>query len=116
MRLGLIALAVVLSTAFFMLIPRSANWMTGFGQATMYVYLLHSFVLYPLRETGVLTGEHSSMMWLLSMVLACIAISIALSSPLIRRLFRPLIEPHPRWLFRAVGEAPDPHDEKRGSR
>lgn len=100
-RLALIVLAVLLSAAFFALIPRSETWVTGFGQATMYVYLLHSFVLYPIRETGVLSGEHSSAMWLLSMILACIAISIALSAPLVRRTFRPLIEPKPRWLFRS---------------
>jgi len=98
-RLGLIALAVLLSAAFLVLVPRSETWFTSLGQATMYVYLLHSFVLYPIRETGVLRGEHSSAMWLLSMVLACTAISIALASPLVRRVFRPLVEPKPRWLF-----------------
>jgi fucose 4-O-acetylase-like acetyltransferase len=98
-RLGFILLAVLLSAAFFALIPRSPTWMTGFGQATMYIYLLHSFVLYPIRETGVLKDEHASASWLLSMILACIAISIALASPLVRRVFRPLIEPKPRWLF-----------------
>ena len=104
-RLGLIVLAVILSAAFFALIPRSPTWMTGFGQSTMYIYLLHSFVLYPIRETGILRDDHSSALWLVSMVFACIAISIALASPLIRRVFRPLIEPKPRWLFR---ETPDP--------
>ena len=99
-RLGLIALAVLLCAAFFSLIPRSSTWMTAFGQSTMYVYLLHSFALYPLRETGILGGEHASAMWLVGMVLASVAISIALSSPLVRRVFRPLIEPKPKWLFR----------------
>jgi fucose 4-O-acetylase-like acetyltransferase len=99
LRLGVIALAVVLSFSFLILIPRRPTWFTAFGQATMYVYLLHSFVLYPLRETGILKGDHSSAEWLLSMVLACIGISIALSSPLIRRIFRPLIEPKPLWMF-----------------
>jgi hypothetical protein len=33
------------------------------------------------------------------MVFASIAISIALASPLVRRVFRPLIEPKPWWLF-----------------
>ena len=108
-RLGFILLAVLLSAAFFVLMPRRDTWMTGFGQATMYIYLLHSFVLYPLRETGVLENEHASATWLLSMVFACIAISIALASPLIRRVFRPLIEPKPKWLFI---ELPD---EKRGA-
>lgn len=98
-RLAFIVLAVLLSAAFFALIPRSTTWMTGFGQATMYIYLLHSFVLYPIRETGVITNEHASALWLVSMILACTAISIALASPLVRRVFRPLIEPKPRWLF-----------------
>lgn len=98
-RLGLIALAIVLTAAFFVLIPRGETWVTGFGASTMYVYLLHSFVLYPLRETGVLRGEHTSAVWLVSVILACIAISIALSSPLVHKLFRPIVEPKPGWMF-----------------
>lgn len=109
-RLGLILLAVLLSAAVFALIPRRHTWMTAFGQATMYVYLLHSFVLYPIRETGVLTGEHSSALWLVSMVLASIGISIVLASWPVRKLFRPLIEPKPRWLFK---ELPDDRPSKR---
>ncbi|PRY69537.1 fucose 4-O-acetylase-like acetyltransferase [Glaciihabitans tibetensis] len=113
-RLGLILLTTVLSAAFFVLIPRSATWMTAFGQSTMYVYLLHSFVLYPLRETGVLKGEHSSLMWLLSMVLASVAISIALSSPLVRRIFHPLVEPKADWLFARRGvDDPAPRQSRR---
>ena len=98
-RLALIALATALIFAFLVLIPRSNTWFTPFGQATMYVYLLHSFVLYPLRETGVLTGANGSLSWLVSMVLACFAISIAVSSPVVRRVFRPIVEPRLSWLF-----------------
>jgi fucose 4-O-acetylase-like acetyltransferase len=98
-RLALIALAVLLTAAFFVLIPRGETWITDFGTSTMYVYLLHSFILYPLRETGLLQGDHTSAVWLLSMILACIAISIALSAPIVRRAFRRIIEPKPAWLF-----------------
>ena len=98
-RLALIALAVLLTAAVFLLVPRRETWVTAFGQSTMYVYLLHSFVLYPIRESGVLRDDRSSAMWLLAMVLASVAISIMLASPLVRRLFRPLIEPKPDWLF-----------------
>lgn len=108
-RLGLIVLAVVLSAAFFVLVPRSATWMTGLGQATMYVYLLHSFVLYPLRETSFLR-EHSSTLWLVLVTAACIVISVLLATKPVRRVFRPLIEPKPRWLFRA----PDAPGRRRG--
>jgi len=105
-RLTLIVLAVILSAAVFALIPRSQTWMTDFGKSTMYVYLLHSFVLYPIRETGILRHEHSSALWLLSMILACVAISIALSSPIVRKIFRPLVEPKPRWLFTELSDEP----------
>jgi fucose 4-O-acetylase-like acetyltransferase len=98
-RLGVIVLAVVLSACFLVLVPRKENWMTSFGQATMYVYLLHSFILYPVRESGILRDERSSASWLITMICASIAIAIFLSAPFIMRIFRPLIEPKPRWLF-----------------
>jgi len=98
-RLGLIVLAVVLTAAFFVLVPRGRTWLTPFGQATMYIYLLHSFVLYPLRETGVLRGDHPTALWLGGMIVACTLISFLLGSRPIRKIFRPLIEPKPRWLF-----------------
>jgi fucose 4-O-acetylase-like acetyltransferase len=101
-RLGLILLAVLLSAAFFVLIPRRETFFSAFGQATMYVYLLHSFVLYPLRESGVLRDDHASATWLLTMVFASTVIAIILASPVVRRIFRPLVEPKPTWLFRAV--------------
>ncbi len=121
LRLGLIGLAVLLSAAFFALVPRRQTFFTGFGQATMYVYLLHSFVLYPIRESGVLKDDHSSAIWLLTMVFASLAISVALSSPWVRRVFRPLIEPKPNWIFAERDERPpaasrtDPTGARRSS-
>ncbi|MDM4764162.1 acyltransferase family protein [Galbitalea sp. SE-J8] len=103
-RLAFMALAVVLSAAFFVLIPRRRTWVTGLGQATMYVYLLHSFVLYPIRESGVLRGEHSSWPWLAGIIVFAIAISVLLASWPVRRVFRWLIEPKPRWLLRDLDE------------
>jgi fucose 4-O-acetylase-like acetyltransferase len=98
-RLGLIALAVLLSAAFFVLVPRRQTWMTGFGQATMYVYLLHSFVLYPIRQSGMLRHGLDPDVWLVIMLVAAVGIAVVLSTAPVRRLFRPLIEPKPRWLF-----------------
>ena len=104
LRLGLILLAVLLSAAFFALVPRRETFFSAFGQATMYVYLLHSFVLYPIRESGVLRDDHSSATWLLTMVFASAAIAVALASPLVRRVFRPLVEPKPSWPFRTLDD------------
>lgn len=98
-RLALVTVAIVLSAALLVLIPRRETWMTAAGRATMYVYLLHSFVLYPLRETGIMETGGVAKAWLVGMVVAGVAISALLATPLVRRVFRPLIEPRPRWLF-----------------
>ncbi|MGV8877145.1 MAG: acyltransferase family protein [Rhodoglobus sp.] len=106
-RLALIVLAVILSAAFFVLVPRRRTWITDAGQATMYVYLLHSFVLYPLRESGLLQDERTSAIWLIGIVLLSIGVALALASPLVKKIFHPLIEPKPQWLF-----VPQPHDDR----
>lgn len=99
-RLLLIALAMLLTAAVLVLVPRHETWMTAFGQSTMYVYLLHSFVLYPIRESGVIGGENSSFTWLLGLLFGSVAITVLLASPWVRRLTRPIVEPKPTWLFR----------------
>ena len=106
LRLLFIGLAVFLSFAFFALVPRSSIVITAFGQSTLYVYLLHSFVLYPIRESGVLRGDNSDWISLASMIVASTGIAIVLSSSWVRRVFRPLIEPHPRFLFADIDKRP----------
>jgi fucose 4-O-acetylase-like acetyltransferase len=98
-RLVLLLSAMLLSVAFLVLMPRRTTWFTPFGTATMYIYLLHTFVLFPFRETGFLAGEQP--FWVLpAMILFCIGISVVLSLKPVRRVFRPLVEPRARWLFR----------------
>ena len=98
-RLALMAIALVLSAAFFALLPRGSHWWTHFGQYTMYVYLLHSFVLYPFRESGVLRDLEPTWIWLPIVVVASVLIALGLATKPVRTLFRPLVEPRPRWLF-----------------
>ncbi len=102
-RLLLMVIALTLSAALFFLVPRGQHRWTHLGQYTMYVYLLHSFVLYPLRESGLLRGLEPTWLWLPLVILLAIAIAFALASWPVRRLFRPVIEPRPRWLFADPG-------------
>ncbi|KQW08525.1 hypothetical protein ASC66_02170 [Leifsonia sp. Root4] len=98
-RLAVMLIAFALVIAFLMLMPRRTTWFTGLGAATMYIYLLHTFLLFPIREGGVLAGPQP--WWVLPAVIVfCIAVSIVLSMPFIRRVFRPLVEPRAEWLFR----------------
>lgn len=98
-RLALMAIALILSIAFLALIPRGTHGWTQFGQYTMYVYLLHSFVLYPFRESGVLRGLDPTWLWLPIVAVASVLIAVGLATKPVRRLFRPLVEPRPGWLF-----------------
>ena len=98
-RLLLIGLACALIVAFLVLTPRRQTWFTALGAATMYIYLLHSFLLYPVRESGVLSGPQP--LWVLpGLIVLSIGISILLSQKFVKRIFRPLVEPRARWLFR----------------
>jgi fucose 4-O-acetylase-like acetyltransferase len=98
-RLFLLLLAMLLSVGFLVLMPRRTTWLSAFGGATMYIYLLHSFVLFPLRETPILEGEQP--WWVLpAMIVFCVLVSVVLSLKPVRRVFRPLVEPRARWLFR----------------
>jgi fucose 4-O-acetylase-like acetyltransferase len=90
---------VLLSAAFFALVPRDTHWWTHFGQYTMYVYLLHSFVLYPFRESGVLRNAEPTWLWLPLVIVMSVVIALGLATRPVRRLFRPLVEPRPAWLF-----------------
>ncbi|QHC67188.1 acyltransferase family protein [Rathayibacter sp. VKM Ac-2759] len=102
-RLGLMLVAVVLSLAFFSLVPRSRSALTTWGQSTMYVYLLHSFVLYPLRESGILSAADSTVA-LVAVIVFCVLVSVVLSLGWPRTLFHKLVEPRAAWLFAPVVE------------
>lgn len=121
-RLIVMVLAFALIIAFLMLIPRRATWFTALGGATMYIYLLHTFVLYPLRESGVLDGPQPAAVLPLMIALA-VATSVVLSLPSVRRVFRPVIEPRARWLFRPEAQTktgtivlPEPKNSQSGTR
>ena len=109
----------MLTTAFLALVPRRTHFWTEFGQYTMYVYLLHSFVLYPFRESGLLRDLEPTWLWLPIVVVAAVLIALALATRPIRRIFRPLVEPRPEWLFgdpglaRREGHRNDPTGSRR---
>lgn len=98
-RVVLILVALLLSVAFLALVPRRQTWWTHFGQYTMYVYLLHSFALYPLRESGVLRELEPVWLWLPLICAASVLVAMGLAARPVRVAFRPLVEPRWPWLF-----------------
>ncbi|MCU1438667.1 MAG: fucose 4-O-acetylase [Naasia sp.] len=99
LRLAVVVYSALLCLAVLGLLPRHETWYSPLGAATLYVYLLHTFALYPLRETGVLR-EAASVPGLLAALALAGALTLALSSPLVRRVFRPIVEPRAGFLLR----------------
>lgn len=83
------------------LVPRRQTGFTAFGQATMYVYLLHTFALWPLRESGILRGAGSDPQWVLLVAIGAVLLAVLLSTRPIQTVFRPLVSPRASWLFRS---------------
>ncbi len=99
LRLGFIGLGTLCCFGLLALIPRRRTWFSGLGTRTMYIYLLHSFILYPIRQSGLLSGPPS--MWVLvGMVVLSVVIAVVLGLPIVQKVFHPLVEPRLDWLFR----------------
>jgi fucose 4-O-acetylase-like acetyltransferase len=109
-RLVLLAVAAVLMTAVLALVPRGAGRMTGWGGATMYVYMLHLFPLYLVEQRTDALDWFDSLPKLALLVVAAVAFTAVLSSRPVRRLTGPVVEPRVSWLLsaQARGGAPRP--------
>jgi fucose 4-O-acetylase-like acetyltransferase len=98
-RLLMLGIGMLLTVAFLTLIPRRHTFFTAWGAATMYIYLLHSFFLYPIRESGIL-DKQTNPLWLIGMIVFALLVAALLSQRFVRRIFRPVIQPDAPWLFR----------------
>jgi len=56
-------------------------------------------VLYPFRETGVLRDLEPTWIWLPLVTILSVVVALLLATKPVRRVFRPLVEPRPMWLF-----------------
>ncbi|HEX4444554.1 MAG TPA: acyltransferase family protein [Galbitalea sp.] len=99
LRLGFIGLGALCCFALLALMPRGKTWFSGLGTRTMYIYLLHSLILYPIRQSGLLNGT-TSVLVLVGMVALSFGIAVVLGLPIVKRIFRPVVEPKLSWLFR----------------
>lgn len=108
LRLATIVLGAVMTTGFLALVPRRHTSFTALGAGTLYVYLLHRFVVKLVHLDG---GVFDSWHWVHSMVgvLVVVALGVGLtyllSTPRVQRFFRPVVEPRLDWMFRRPAPA-----------
>lgn len=107
MRAFFIALAFVMTFAVLVLIPRKTSVLTVWGTRTLYLYLLHGFVVYALRHYGVIDfiGTFGFVGTLILIAMGT-ALSMLLSMAWVQKITRPIIEPNINWMFARVESAP----------
>ncbi|ARQ70699.1 acyltransferase family protein [Streptomyces marincola] len=105
MTLVLFACALTLTACFFALVPGRTTWFTALGAGTLYGYLLHGFVVAGAVEWGWYDGgPMREMATFLPITTAVATVGVTLMcTPVVQRLFRPLMEPKMAWFFRRPG-------------
>ncbi|MGZ4589511.1 MAG: acyltransferase family protein [Actinomycetes bacterium] len=106
--LGARALMYVVGTlmllAVLAVVPTRRTWLTGIGAASIYIYLLHGFVVRGAGSAGLL--DHvTGVGGIAVLVVGAAAVCLLLGSPVVRRLTRPVIEPRLDWLLRRDDQA-----------
>ncbi|GHE76428.1 membrane protein [Streptomyces longispororuber] len=94
LRLALFAAGALLVAAFFACVPRRRTPFTALGAVTMYPYLLHGLLLRAGEAAGIYPelkdlGTRGQVLLSVAVVTAV----VLLSTPPVRRVFRPLVEP-----------------------
>ncbi|MFJ7976201.1 acyltransferase family protein [Peribacillus sp. NPDC096379] len=90
-RLGFYGLSLLMVFSFLSLIPRERHFFTKWGEQTLYVYLLHGFIIRTFRESNIkgffTDAENYVMLAGISFLL-----TILLSSKFVTSLAQPIIE------------------------
>jgi fucose 4-O-acetylase-like acetyltransferase len=100
-RLALYVVGAALTFSVLAVVPAGRRWYTAIGAASLYVYLLHGFVVRAAAQSGLL--DRVTSWWTVALVVVGAgAVVVALGSPPVRRLTRPLVEPRLKPLLRPL--------------
>lgn len=102
-RLLLYPVQLLAGLAFLGFVPIKAGRITEWGRRTLYVFLLHGFVV-RIAALSPIYKHIDNQAGALLLIIAAAALTILLTHPLVRRCTAPLIEPPVQWLL-----APERH-------
>ncbi|MNO45052.1 hypothetical protein D3C76_353090 [compost metagenome] len=97
-RLGMYGLQLAASLAFLGWVPYRLSRMTDWGRRTLYVFLLHGFVVRLAAVSGIYAylGNAAGA----ALVLLCaVSFTVLLAQPAVKRLLHPLVEPSVDWMI-----------------
>jgi fucose 4-O-acetylase-like acetyltransferase len=101
MTLLLLGCSLTLVACFLSWVPGRRTWFTALGAGTLYCYLLHGFLAQGAKHWGWYRPEwvHGPLGAITVTVVAA-AVMTVLCTPVVRRVFRPVVEPGTDWAFR----------------
>jgi fucose 4-O-acetylase-like acetyltransferase len=102
MRLGTLACGLAMTAAFLSLIPRRRLWFTDFGGRSMYVYLLHGFVVFggTYADWYAYARHMGPNRAFVVVTVLGVLLAVVLSTKPVQWAFGWLIEPRADWAFR----------------
>ncbi|MBY0010995.1 acyltransferase family protein [Paenibacillus typhae] len=97
-RLALYAVQIAASLAFLGLVPYGVSRMTDWGRRTLYVFLLHGFIVRLAAVSGIYSylGNTAGALLLLAAAVLC---TVLLAQPAVKRWLHPLVEPPVDWMI-----------------
>ncbi|WP_438347049.1 acyltransferase family protein [Paenibacillus sp. FA6] len=103
-RIALYILQFISAAAFMAWIPMIESRITHMGRRTLYVFLLHGFIIRLANISGVYQHINTPEAAVLLIVTA-IALTILLAQPFVTRLAHPLVEPSVHWIIHLENRA-----------
>lgn len=97
-RLALYGLQLTASLAFLGWVPYRLSRMTDWGTRTLYVFLLHGFIVRFAIISG-LYGMINNPVGVTLLFISTVILTILLAQPEVKRLLHPLVEPPVNWMI-----------------
>ncbi|WP_138495718.1 acyltransferase family protein [Paenibacillus pinistramenti] len=99
-RLGMYALQLVSSAAFLSFVPLFTGRLTDYGRRTLYVFLLHGFIVRLAAASPLYASIHGA--WgVLALLVSAVLLTVMLCQPAVRKMASPVIEPPVDWMLAA---------------
>lgn len=97
-RLGLYLLQALSSAAFLGWVPYGMRRITEWGRRTLYVFLLHGFLIRWMVSSGLYTFIKHPLS-VAGLLLASVFLTILLAQPVVQRLLHRIVEPSVDWML-----------------
>ncbi len=90
-RMGLYVVNILMVMTFFALVPRKSYFFTSWGPNTLYVYLLHGFIIRTFRASSLPDNINPTSSLILIIAIA-FGLTLLLANPLVASITQPIIE------------------------